>query len=66
MLEKIGIITQEVVISYIGDNHLASNLYHVIKDAFPHVILTLQKIGPVLGIQLGLKIIAISFINQES
>ena len=56
--------TQELVISYIGDNHLASNLYHVVRDNFPHVKITLQKIGPVLGIHLGLKVIAVSFINK--
>ena len=61
---KIGAGTREVVISYIGDNRLASNLYHVIKASFSHVAITLQKIGPVLGIHLGLKGIAVSLLNQ--
>jgi len=61
---KITANTQEVVISYIGDNRLASNLYHVINDAFPNASMTLQKIGPVLGMHLGLKVIGVSFINQ--
>jgi len=64
LVEKITSNTQEVVISYIGDNRLASNLYHVIKDTFSHGSITLQKIGPVLGIHLGLKVIAVSLINQ--
>ena len=64
LVAKINTDTQEVVISYIGDNRLASNLYHVIKDTFSHVRIALQKIGPVLGIHLGLNVIAISFINQ--
>jgi DegV family protein with EDD domain len=62
--EKISNDTVEVVISYIGENRLASNLYHVISEAFSHVSITLQKIGPALGIHLGLKVIAVSFINQ--
>ena len=60
---KMGENTREIVISYIGDNRLASNLYHVIKDAFSGAVITLQKIGPVLGIHLGLKVIAVSFMN---
>lgn len=63
LVAKISADTQEVVINYIGDNRQVSNLYHVIKDTFAHVKITLQKIGPVLGIHLGLKVIAISFIN---
>ncbi|MCL1835698.1 MAG: DegV family protein [Oscillospiraceae bacterium] len=61
LVAKIGARTPEVVISYIGDNRLATNLYSVIKNAYPGVTVTLQKIGPVLGIHLGLKVIAISF-----
>ena len=60
--EKINADTKEVVISYIGDNRLASNLYHAIKNIVPHITITMQKIGPVLGIHLGMKVIAISFI----
>ncbi|MDR0490716.1 MAG: DegV family protein [Oscillospiraceae bacterium] len=63
LIGKISKDTQEIVISYIGDNRLTSNLYHVISGLFPNVAITLQKIGPVLGIHLGLKAIAISFIS---
>jgi len=52
------------VISYIGDNNMASNLYHVIKKGVGDVPVSLQKIGPVLGIHLGLKVIAVSFIDE--
>ena len=62
--EKISSNTQEVVISYIGDNRMASNLYHVVKDAAPQAAISLQKIGPVLGIHLGQKAIAVSFIDN--
>jgi len=63
-LSRLSADTREAVISYIGDNLLASNLYHVIKDTFPDIAINLQKIGPVLGIHLGLKVIAVSFINK--
>ena len=59
-IEKIDVNTKEVVISHIGDNRLTSNLYHTIKNAFPHIMITMQKIGPVLGIHLGPKVIGIS------
>jgi len=64
LTRKISPDTQEVVISYIGDSHLAATLYHVIKNNTPHATITLQKMGPVLGIHLGLKVIAVSFINE--
>ncbi|MCL2807828.1 MAG: DegV family protein [Coriobacteriia bacterium] len=62
LVAKIDNNAREVVINYIGDNHLASNLYHVAAEAFPQTKITLQKVGPVLGIHLGLKVIAVSFI----
>jgi DegV family protein with EDD domain len=65
LLGKISFNVQEIVISYIGENRMASNLYHVISDLFPHISITLQKIGPVLGIHLGLKAVAVSYINRE-
>jgi len=64
MTEKISVKTQEVVINYIGDNRMATNLYHVIKETFKDLQVTLQSIGPVLGIHLGLKAIAVSFIDN--
>jgi len=63
MADKISANTQEVVISYIGDNNMASDLYHIIKKGVGDVPVSLQKIGPVLGIHLGLKVIAVSFID---
>jgi len=61
--ERITENTQEVVINYIGDTQMATNLYHVIKEMVPETRITLQKIGPALGIHLGLKAIAVSFID---
>ena len=65
LLAKIQHNTQEAVISYVGENHMATNLYHVIKKTMPHTNVTLQKIGPVLGIHLGLKVIAVSAIATD-
>ena len=62
---KISVNTQAAVISYLGDSRLASTLYHVIRKDFPNVEISLQKIGPVLGIHLGLKAIAVSFIDAH-
>jgi len=52
--------TKEIVINYIGDTQIATNLYHVIKKTSSDTPVSLQKIGPALGIHLGLKAIAIS------
>jgi len=64
LTERLSEKTQEVVINYIGDNRLATNLYHVIKETAEDLQVTLQNIGPVLGIHLGLKAIAVSFIDK--
>ena len=61
MTEKLSADTKEVVINYIGDNLMATNLYHVAKSATGAPI-SLQKIGPSLGIHLGLKAIGVSSI----
>jgi len=63
MTEKISADPQEIVINYVGYNSMATNLYHVIKSATDAPI-SLQKIGPVLGIHLGLKVIAVSSIEK--
>ena len=65
LVAKINARTPEVIISYIGDNRLATNLYNVIKNTYPDIAVNLQKIGPVLGIHLGLKVIAISFEQEQ-
>jgi len=64
LAKKINSNACEVVISYIGDNRLAINLYHVIKETFSSITITLQKIGPILGIHLGRKVIAVSIITE--
>ena len=62
--EKIGANTREIVINYIGDNRLTSNLYHVIRETLPQVPIILQKVGPVLAIHLGLRGIGLAFITK--
>ena len=64
MAEKVTATTQEIVISAIGENRMATNLYHVIKEAYPEIPITIQKVGPALGIHLGLRVIAISLIEK--
>jgi DegV family protein with EDD domain len=64
MIGKISANTKEIVVNYIGDNRLATNIYHVIKETFANIPVSLQSIGPVLGIHLGLKAIAASFTDE--
>ena len=65
LADRISTSTTEVIINYIGDTRMATNLYHVIKKAAPDIPITHQKIGPALGIHLGLKAIGISFLDKS-
>jgi len=62
--DRVNKDTKEVVINYIGDNRAATNLYHVIEKISPGIPISLQKIGPALGIHLGFKAIAVSVIEK--
>jgi len=64
LADRITTNTQEVVINYIGDNQMATNMYNVIQKNAADVPISLQKIGPALGVHLGLKVIGISYINK--
>jgi len=64
LADRISTKTQEVVVSYIGDNQMATNLYNVIQTNIVDVPISLAKIGPALGIHLGLKVIGVSFIEK--
>ena len=59
---KIDSDTKHIVINYIGNERLATNLYNVISGALPSAKLKLQQGGPVLGIHLGPQVIGVSFI----
>ena len=63
LVSKIPENVSEVVVNYISNNHMASNLYNVIHTKFPQAKIYLNKMGPVLGIHLGLQVVAVSFIS---
>jgi DegV family protein with EDD domain len=63
LTEKVPKNAEAAVINYICNNKLASNLYNVIKEKHPALPLTLQKLGPVLGIHLGLHVVGLSIIT---
>jgi len=64
LMAKVTDTTREAVVSYVGENQSASTLYHTIKEARPNLPVALQKIGPVLGIHLGLKVLALSALES--
>jgi len=64
LADRVNENAKEVIINYIGDNQIATNLYHVIKKSTTDIPISLQKIGPALGIHLGLKAIAVSIIEK--
>lgn len=56
--------TKKVVVNYIENSRAASNLYNVIIEKYPGINIRLRKMGPVLGIHLGLQVVAVSFITE--
>ena len=65
-VRKIRSNVSEIVINYIENSRIATNLYSVINSKYPDVHIKLQKTGPVLGIHLGLGMVAVSYITQET
>lgn len=57
---------EEIIINYIGNSRLATNLYNVLKSAEPSVPISLSKLGPVLGIHLGFNVIAVAFHEHQT
>ena len=60
IVRKVPDNTAEAVINYIGENRVATHLYNIIKPAHPKISVKLQKLGPVLGIHLGIKALGVS------
>ncbi|GHU44548.1 DegV domain-containing protein [Clostridia bacterium] len=53
----------EIVINYVGENHFASNLYHMIQAAHEGVSIRLEKLGPAMAAHVGLKALSVSCIR---
>ena len=64
LMGKIADNVQEIVINYIGENQTAANLYFLLKEAYPQVAMSLKRIGPVLGIHLGLHVVGVASIRK--
>ena len=62
IVKKVPEKAADAVISYIGENSVAVNLYNVIKTTHPQINICFQKLGPVLGIHLGLKALGVSIL----
>ena len=61
---KIPPDVEEAVINYIANNRTAPNLYNIVKEKFPDIKIRFSKMGPVLGVHLGLQVVALSFITS--
>ena len=53
LMQKMPENPAEIIINHIGMNPFSSELYHLLCKTFPTVPTTLRRIGPVLGIHLG-------------
>ena len=62
LAEKVPPEAKGAVVNYIENSRTASDLYHVIQQKYPDLPIKLQKMGPVLGIHLGLRVVAVSFL----
>jgi len=60
LISSIAPNAEEVVINYIGNGALSTNIYNVLRSDAPNLPVSLNKIGPVLGIHLGLDAVAVS------
>ncbi len=60
LTQKVKDDSTEVIINYIENSRIAANLYNVIKGNHPNINVRLQRVGPVLGIHLGLEAVAVS------
>lgn len=54
-----------VVINYIENSRTAVRLYDAVREKFPQLPVKLARMGPVLGVHLGLRVIGLSYITQE-
>lgn len=64
LADKVAGNVSDVVINYIENQRAAADLYNVIKWQHPNAHIKLRKLGPILGIHLGLQVIGISFITK--
>ncbi|MCL2577687.1 MAG: DegV family protein [Defluviitaleaceae bacterium] len=62
LIKSISPNTEEVVINYIGSGTLSTNIYNVLQADYSGLPISLNKLGPVLGIHLGLDVVAVSHI----
>lgn len=61
---KIPDDAKEIIIHYIKEQGLAVTLFYSIRKRFPAVKLKMVEVGPVLGIHLGLSVIAAAWITD--
>lgn len=62
LLQKINHSSKQVVINYIENSSLAFDIFTIVKKTYPDINVKLSKMGPVLGIHLGLGVISVSCI----
>lgn len=64
LVGKVPKEAKEVVVNYIANSRVASNVYNVIREKYPNLPIKLQKIGPVIGIHVGLQVVVVSFVTE--
>jgi fatty acid-binding protein DegV len=64
LIDKVPNNAREAVINYIENSRLTSDFYNVLREKHPQLPIKLQKMGPVLGIHLGLQVLGLSIITN--
>jgi DegV family protein with EDD domain len=64
LTQKVPLSVKEVVINYIGNNTEASNFYAFLKQTHPNSLISMRKLGPVLGVHLGLGVLSVACISE--
>jgi len=62
LMETISPHAEEVVVNYIGSGTISTNICNMLRADKPELPVSLNKIGPVLAIHLGLDAVAVSHI----
>ena len=55
--------TKQIVVNYIGNHRFAADIYNILKSKYQNAEISINKMGPVLGIHLGLEVVAVSAMN---
>jgi len=61
MVEYVPMDAKEVIIHYLDDNRYVESIISEIQKRFPQVVFSVARLGPVLGVHLGIGVMGIAW-----